>query len=126
MEEPSTHAEGTPAEGQRTTGDTLPEIASLTEMVRVMIQDRERREKDIAEERIRRHQEREGGAHSPRPGERGGTQTPAGRERTPHRRDAPTDGKAAGHVHRTISHYNPRPKSQLRGADKVDQDDRRG
>ena len=59
MEEPSTHAEGTPAEGQRTTGDTLPEIASLTEMVRVMIQDGERREKDIAEERIRRDQERE-------------------------------------------------------------------
>ena len=56
MEEPGTHAASTLAEGQTTTGGTLPEIASLTEMVRVMIQDRESREKEIAEERVRREQ----------------------------------------------------------------------
>ena len=49
---------GTPAESQTTTGSALPEIASLTDMVRVMIQDRERREREIAEERVRREQER--------------------------------------------------------------------
>ena len=49
---------GTPAESQTTTCSALPEIASLTEMVRVMIQDRERREREIAEERVRRKQER--------------------------------------------------------------------
>ena len=48
-----------PAGSQRTTGGALPEIASLTEMVRVMIQDRERREREIAEERARRDEERE-------------------------------------------------------------------
>ena len=59
MEEPSTRTEGPPAEGQRTAGDNRSEIASLTEMVRVMIQDRERREREIAQERERREQERE-------------------------------------------------------------------
>ena len=59
MEELSTRAEGTPAEGHTTTGDTLPEIANLTEMVRVMIQDRECREREFAEERVRREKERE-------------------------------------------------------------------
>ena len=49
---------GTPAESQTTTGSALPEIASLTDMVRVMIQDRERRKREIAEERVRREQER--------------------------------------------------------------------
>ena len=49
---------GTPAESQTTTGSALPEIASLTDMVRVMIQDPERREREIAEERVRREQER--------------------------------------------------------------------
>ena len=49
---------GTPAESQTTTCSALPEIASLTDMVRVMIQDRERREREIAEERVRRKQER--------------------------------------------------------------------
>ena len=59
MEDQRTHAEDVPAGSQRTTGGALPEIASLTEMVRVMIQDRERREREIAEERARRDEERE-------------------------------------------------------------------
>ena len=59
MEEPGTRTEGPPAEGQRTTGDNRSEIASLIEMVRVMIQDRERQEREITEERERRERERE-------------------------------------------------------------------
>ena len=59
MEEQRIHAKDVPAGSQRTTGGALPEIASLTEMVRVMIQDRERREREIAEERARRDEERE-------------------------------------------------------------------
>ena len=59
MEDQRIHAEDVPAGSQRTTGGALPEIASLTEMVRVMIQDRERREREIAEERARRDEERE-------------------------------------------------------------------
>ena len=57
MEDQGTHTEGAPAEGQRTTGGTLPELASFTEMVRVMIEDRECREREIAEERQRRDRE---------------------------------------------------------------------
>ena len=57
MEEQGTHAEGTPAESQGTTGGTLPELANLTELVRVMREDRERREREIAEERERRDRE---------------------------------------------------------------------
>ena len=57
MEDQGTHAEVTPAESQRTTGGNLPELASLTEMVRVTIEDRERREREIAEERERRERE---------------------------------------------------------------------
>ena len=33
MEEQGTHAEGAPADGQRTTGGTLPELANLTEQM---------------------------------------------------------------------------------------------
>ena len=57
MEDRGTHPEGGPAESQRTTGGTLPELASITEMVRVMIEDRERREREIAEDRERRDRE---------------------------------------------------------------------
>ena len=57
MDEQGTHAANAPAEGQTTTGGTLPELANLTDMVRVMIQDRERREREISEERRRREQE---------------------------------------------------------------------
>ena len=46
-----------------------------------------------------------GGARVPQARERRGTQTLERRKRTPHRRDAPTDGTAAGHVHRTFSRY---------------------
>ena len=53
MEDHGTHAEGGPTESQRTTGGTLPELASITEMVRVMIEDRERREREIAKDRER-------------------------------------------------------------------------
>ena len=56
-EEQHTHAEGPPAEGPTTTGNTLPELSGLTEMVRVMIEDRERREQEIALERERRDRE---------------------------------------------------------------------
>jgi hypothetical protein len=44
MEDQGTHAERAPAKGQRNTGGTLLELASFTEMVRVMIEDQERRE----------------------------------------------------------------------------------
>ena len=57
MEDRGTHAEGGPTESQRTTGGTLPELASITEMVRVMIEDRERREREIADDRERRDRE---------------------------------------------------------------------
>ena len=57
MEDQSTHAEGTPAESQETTGVRLPEVANLIEMMRVMIQDRERRKKEVTEERRRRERE---------------------------------------------------------------------
>ena len=57
MEGQGTHAEISPAEGQRTTGGNLPELASLTEMVHVMIEDREHREREIAEERESRERE---------------------------------------------------------------------
>ena len=56
MEDQGTHAEVTPAESQRTTGGNLPELASLTEMVRVMIEDRER---EREEERRRSELHRE-------------------------------------------------------------------
>ena len=52
-EGPTAHAEGTPADGPTTTGHALPELASLTEMVKMLISDRERREREIAEERER-------------------------------------------------------------------------
>ena len=53
----NTHAEGLPADGPITTGNALPELSSLTEMVRVMIEDQERREHEIVEERKRRDPE---------------------------------------------------------------------
>ena len=56
MDEQGTHAANAPAKGQTTTGGTLPELANLTDMVRVMMQDRERREREISEE-CRREQE---------------------------------------------------------------------
>ena len=56
-EGPAARTEGTPAEGPTTTGNALPELTSLTEMIRVMIEDRERREKEIAQERERRDRE---------------------------------------------------------------------
>ena len=59
MEEPGTRTEEPPAKGQRTTGDNRSEIASLTEMVRIMIQDWERQEREITEEREHHEQERE-------------------------------------------------------------------
>ena len=59
MEEEGTRAANAPASGQEQTTGGMPEITSLTEMVRVMIQDRERREKEIAEERTRRDRERD-------------------------------------------------------------------
>jgi hypothetical protein len=46
MEDQGTHAKGAPAESQRTTGGALPELGHLTEMVRVMMQDQERRERE--------------------------------------------------------------------------------
>ena len=57
MEDHGTHAEGGPVKSQRTTGGTLPDLASITEMVRVMIEYRERREREIAEDRERRDRE---------------------------------------------------------------------
>ena len=57
MTEQQTHAEGTSTEGLTTLGTTLPELTSLTDMVRVMIEDRERREREIALERERREKE---------------------------------------------------------------------
>lgn len=58
MENQDTHAEGTPAEGSETTGNALPELSSLTELVRAMIADREQREREIAREREQREIER--------------------------------------------------------------------
>ena len=58
MDQEGSHAEGTPAEDQMITGsNTLPELANLTDMVRVMLEDRERRECEITEERERRDRE---------------------------------------------------------------------
>ena len=57
MEEQNTHAEGTPAEGPTTTGNSLLELSSLMEMVRIMIEGRERREREIALEREQRDRE---------------------------------------------------------------------
>ena len=45
-------AEGTPAEGPTTTGNALPELNSLTEMLRVMLEDRERREGEIPADEV--------------------------------------------------------------------------
>ena len=59
MEEEGTRAANAPARGQEQTTGGMPDIASLTEMVRVMIQDRERREKEIADERTRHDRERD-------------------------------------------------------------------
>ena len=53
------HAEGTPTEGPTTTGHTLPEVASLTEMVKILISDHERREGEMAAERERMDRLRE-------------------------------------------------------------------
>ena len=64
MEEPGTHTKELPAVGQRTMGDNWSKIASLTEMVRVMTQDREHRDREIAKERERCEQEREEKADS--------------------------------------------------------------
>lgn len=47
IEEQDAHAEG----ALRTTGSALPELSSLTEMVRVMIPNREQQEREIALER---------------------------------------------------------------------------
>ena len=41
MEDQGSHVEETPAESHGTTGGTLLELASLTEMMRVMIEDQE-------------------------------------------------------------------------------------
>ena len=59
VDRPDAHAEGTSADGSRTTGNALPEFAGLTEMVRTLIEDRERREREIAEERERMDRLRE-------------------------------------------------------------------
>ena len=48
------HAEGGAAEGRATTSTALPEISQLTEMVRVMMEERESREREIAEDQERR------------------------------------------------------------------------
>ena len=58
-EGPIAHAEGTPAEGPTTTGHALPELASFTEMVKILISDREHREREIAVERERMDRLRE-------------------------------------------------------------------
>ena len=58
MEEPNTHAEGPRTEEQTASGRALPEISSLTDILRVMMEDRERREREIAEERERREREK--------------------------------------------------------------------
>ena len=55
MENRDTHAEGT---GPETSGNALPELSSLTELVRAMIADREQREREIAREREQREIER--------------------------------------------------------------------
>ena len=52
-EGPTAHAEGMPAQGLTTTRYPLPELASLTEMVKMLLNDRERREKEIAAEHER-------------------------------------------------------------------------
>ena len=49
-EGPTAHAEGTPTEGPTTTGHA---VASLTEMVKILISDHERREGEMAAERER-------------------------------------------------------------------------
>ena len=59
MEEQTTHAEGTTADGPMTRGNALPELASLTQLIHVMVGDRERRDKEIAEERERMETHRE-------------------------------------------------------------------
>lgn len=90
-------------ESQTTTGRNRPELASLTEMIRIMIEDRERRERVITEERGRRKREiAEERDHYERERERGeGTETllvaPRG-ERTPHYGDAQTDETVAADV----------------------------
>ena len=55
MEDQGTHTEAISAEGPRTTGGSLPELASLMEVVCVMIEDRER---EITEEYEHREQEK--------------------------------------------------------------------
>ena len=57
MEDRGTYIEGAPAKGQKTTGGTLPELANPKDTVRVMIEDRECREKEIVKERQRRGRE---------------------------------------------------------------------
>ena len=79
-----TRAEGRPAEGPTTTGNTLPELNSLTEMLCVMLEDRERRERDSRREGT--------------PRTRGGR----GAHTTAQSGDAPTNGASAGEVPRTI------------------------
>ena len=54
MEDRGTHAEGAPAKGQRTMGSTLPELATFMDMVRVMINDQERRAREIIDAVIER------------------------------------------------------------------------
>ena len=54
MEDKGTLAEAAPIESGRTTGGAMPEVTSLMEKVRVMIEDREHRERVIAEDRDRR------------------------------------------------------------------------
>jgi hypothetical protein len=57
LAEGQTHAKGTTAGTPTVTGNALPELTSLTEMVRVLIEDRERRERETAQERERRDRE---------------------------------------------------------------------
>ena len=55
--ERDTHAEGQRTEEPSASG-ALPEMSSLTDMVRLMIEDRERREREVVEERERDEIER--------------------------------------------------------------------
>ena len=120
------HAEGGAAEGRVTTNTALPEISQLTEVVCVMMEERERRQREIAEDRKRRDPVR-GGERTPGPGACPGTgvthtgapangpaagrrpPTVRGGERTPPPRRSSSDGTPA-EFGRWTQHYDyPRP-----------------
>ena len=111
MEDRGTHAEGGPAESQRTTGGTLPELASITEMVHAMLDDRERWERDRRRPRM------------PWPRDCGGMQTlgcPKGGEWALNRWNEQTDGVTATDVRGAISRCSLSPRTEYCWDSKTD------